>query len=42
MVEVSLPAGQGSEIAFEIVGRTFACMRPPSPTVLVIDDLRVE
>jgi hypothetical protein len=41
-VEVPLPAGQGSEIAFEIVGLTLACKRPPSPTVLVIDDLRVE
>jgi hypothetical protein len=41
-VEIQLPTGQGGEIAFEIVGRTFACQRPPSPTVLVIDDLSVE
>lgn len=41
-VEMPLPAGSSGEITFEIVGRTFACMRPPSPTVLVIDDLRVE
>jgi hypothetical protein len=41
-IEMPLPADARGEIAFEIVGRTFACTRPPSPTVLVIDDLRVE
>ncbi len=40
--EIPLPAGASGEITFEIVGVTFACGLPPSPTVLVLDNLRVE
>jgi hypothetical protein len=40
--EYPLPADASGEIAFEIVGVTYACGLPPSPTVLVIDNLRVE
>jgi hypothetical protein len=41
-VSLPLPADAAGEIIFEIVGQTFSCDPPPSPTVLVVDDLRVE
>jgi hypothetical protein len=41
-IEIRLPPDTTDEITFEIVGVTFACGLPPSPTVLVVDDLRVE
>jgi hypothetical protein len=41
-VTFSLPATDDGLITFEIVGVTFACGLPPSPTVLVLDNLRVE
>jgi hypothetical protein len=41
-VELPLPAGVTDELTFEIAGVTFDCGLPPFPTVLVIDDLRVE
>jgi hypothetical protein len=41
-VDLPLPAGAANEITFEIVGQTFSCDAPPSPTVLVLDNLRVE
>jgi hypothetical protein len=41
-IELPLPAGAAGEITFEIEGVTFACGLPPSPTVLVLDNLRVE
>jgi hypothetical protein len=40
--QYDLPAGIDGEVTFEILGVTFSCDRPPSPTVLVIDNLRVE
>jgi hypothetical protein len=40
--EIPLPAGAAGEVTLEIVGVTFACGLPPSPTVLVLDNLRVE
>jgi len=41
-VSLPLPAVVTDEVVFEIVGVTFACGLPPSPTVLVLDNLRVE
>jgi hypothetical protein len=41
-VTLPLPADAAGEIIFEIVGQTFSCDPPPSPTVLVLDNLRVE
>jgi hypothetical protein len=40
--EYPLPADVTGEVTFEIVGVTFKCGLPPSPTVLVIDNLRTE
>jgi hypothetical protein len=41
-VELPLPPGAAEEVTFEIIGVTFQCGLPPSPTVLVVDGLRVE
>jgi hypothetical protein len=41
-VSLPLPEVVSDEVVFEIVGVTFACGLPPSPTVLVVDNLRVE
>ncbi|HTA18418.1 MAG TPA: hypothetical protein VK989_03955 [Polyangia bacterium] len=41
-ITLALPADATAEIAFEIVGEIDLCAEPPSPTVLVVDDLRVE
>jgi hypothetical protein len=41
-IELALPPDATGEIAFEIVGEIDLCAQPPSPTVLVVDDLRVE
>lgn len=43
-VELALPPGAAdqAQVVFEIVGVTFQCSQPPSPTVLVLDNLRVE
>jgi hypothetical protein len=41
-IELALPADATGEIAFEIVGEIDLCAQPPSPTVLVVDNLRVE
>ncbi|MDB4981012.1 MAG: hypothetical protein JWM82_1764 [Myxococcales bacterium] len=41
-VELPLPPGVTDEVTFEIDGVTFQCGLPPSPTLLVVDDLRVE
>jgi hypothetical protein len=41
-VTLPLPADATGEITFEIIGQTFTCAAPPSPTVLVLDNLRVE
>jgi hypothetical protein len=41
-IELPLPAGAQGEITFEIVGTIDLCEQPPPPTVLVIDNLRVE
>jgi hypothetical protein len=43
-VEIALPPGAADqdELTFEIAGVTFQCSAPPSPTVLVLDNLRVE
>jgi hypothetical protein len=41
-IDLPLPADATSEITFEIVGEIDLCMQPPSPTVLVVDNLRVE
>jgi hypothetical protein len=41
-VSLPLPADATGTITFEIIGQTFTCDAPPSPTVLVLDNLRVE
>jgi hypothetical protein len=41
-IDLPLPADAAGEITFEIVGEIDLCMQPPSPTVLVVDNLRVE
>jgi hypothetical protein len=41
-IELPLPAGATDEVTFEIDGVTFQCGLPPSPTLVVLDDLRVE
>ena len=41
-IALPLPPVSNGEVTFEIVGVTFACGLPPSPTVLVVDNLRVE
>jgi hypothetical protein len=41
-ISLPLSAGAAGEITFEIVGEIDLCHEPPSPTVLVVDDLRVE
>jgi len=41
-IEVALPYDATGEILFEIVGVVDLCQPPPSPTVLVVDNLRVE
>jgi hypothetical protein len=41
-LELPLPADAAGEITFEIVGQIGLCDPPPSPTVLVIDNLRTE
>jgi hypothetical protein len=41
-IELALPPDAAGEIAFEIVGEIDLCAQPPSPTVLVVDNLRVE
>jgi hypothetical protein len=41
-IALALPADAAAEIAFEIVGEIDLCAQPPSPTVLVVDNLRVE
>jgi hypothetical protein len=40
--DLELPLDAAGEITFEIIGQTFSCDAPPSPTVLVLDNLRVE
>jgi hypothetical protein len=41
-IALPLPPVSNGEVTFEIVGVTFACGLPPSPTVLVVDNLRAE
>ncbi|HEX4405655.1 MAG TPA: hypothetical protein VH560_12545 [Polyangia bacterium] len=41
-VTLALPPDATGQIAFEIVGQIDLCTEPPSPTVLVVDNLRVE
>jgi hypothetical protein len=41
-IDLALPPDAAGEIAFEIVGQIDLCAQPPSPTVLVVDNLRVE
>jgi hypothetical protein len=41
-IELALPPGASGAVTFEIVGVTFQCSQPPSPTVLVLDNLRTQ
>jgi hypothetical protein len=41
-IEMPVSPNGAAEILFEIKGVTFSCSLPPPPTVLVVDNLRVE
>jgi len=41
-LELPLPADAKGEILFEIVGTIDLCAEPPPPTVLVVDNLRID
>lgn len=41
-VEIALPGGASNEVSFEIMAEPNVCGTPPDPSLLVIDDLRVE